>query len=234
MSSTTVILVTLGINIACVIIGFFASYITLRTTWLDGNRIQAKKVTMDTFYQRLPLIAFNLVVLQIFGAVGIYYAYPMLDTSSFHLGYFFLQFAILLFADDLFFYFFHRLMHENEFLFRKIHRIHHRATTPFPLEFIYVHPLEWMLGTTGITLGLMVLYFSFGSIGVYSFWAYMFFRSAHEIEIHSGIDGFTRLIPFYGSTRQHDDHHAYIKGNYASSLSYLDKIFGTYVSSKKK
>jgi sterol desaturase/sphingolipid hydroxylase (fatty acid hydroxylase superfamily) len=233
MSPTTVVIITLGINIACVIIGFIASYITLSTTWFDKNRIQVdKKVPMKTFYQRLPLIGFNLALLLVLAGSGVYTAFPMFDLSGFYWGTFFLQFFIFLLLDDLFFYWFHRLMHENEYLFRKIHRIHHRATSPFPLEFLYVHPLEWMLGTIGIVAALFAIYFGFGSINIYAFWFYVFYRSAHEIEIHSGIDGITRFIPFYGTVRQHDDHHAYIKGNYASSLSYLDKIFGTYVGKK--
>ncbi len=231
---SSVIIITLSINLACVIIGFIASYITLQTSWLDKNRIQTdKKVPMSVFYSRLPLILLNLLLLQILSAFGIYTLFEAgWFAQEWAWGAFFLQFALLLFFDDLFFYWYHRLLHESDYLFKKIHRIHHRATTPFPLEFLYVHPLEWMIGTVGIVIGVFVIYFGFGSLNLYAFWLYAFYRSAHEIEIHSGIDGITRFIPFYGTVRQHDDHHAYIRGNYASSLSYLDRIFGTHVPNK--
>lgn len=234
MSPTTVVLITLGINMLCIVVGFFASYLTLQTRWFDKNRIQAdKKVSMQVFYQRLPLIGLNIVLLQVLTGFGIFSAVEAAFFDfSFSWAYLFLQFALFLIFDDFFFYWYHRLMHENDYIFKKIHRIHHRATSPFPLEFLYVHPLEWMTGTVGILIGFIAMYFMFGGINIYAFWAYTFYRSAHEIEIHSGIDGFTRLIPFYGSSRQHDDHHAYIKGNYASSLSYLDRIFGTSVGGK--
>ncbi len=220
--------ITLGINLLCVVFGFVLSYVTLCTTWLDKNRIQTKKVTMKVFYQRLPLILFNLACLQILSGVGIYSAQGMFDQTEFYWLTFIAQFLLFLFFDDLYFYGYHRILHESEFLFKHIHKIHHKATTPFPLEFLYVHPLEWMIGAVGVLIGLLANYFIFGSVSIYTFWLYAFYRTAHEIEIHGGVEWWwSKYIPFYGSVRQHDEHHAYIKGNYASSLSYLDKIFKT-------
>ena len=40
-------------------------------------------------------------------------------------------------------------MHENKFLLRKVHSIHHRAFSPLALEYLYVHPFEWMMGYIG-------------------------------------------------------------------------------------
>ena len=228
-----VVLISLGINLFCVLLAAGVSMLSIRSTLVDGIRVQPdKRVSMDTFWKRLPLVLFNLLVLQVFAGFGVYTAVQAgwIDQEGLHLGWMFLQFLLFLFFDDLYFYGFHRLMHENEFLYRKIHRIHHRATTPFALEFIYVHPLEWMGGTIGIAIGFLSCVLLFGSVNMYAFWFYVFYRSAHEIEIHSGFEtGLLRWLPFYGSVKHHDDHHAKIKGNYASSLTYLDRLFKTKV-----
>jgi sterol desaturase/sphingolipid hydroxylase (fatty acid hydroxylase superfamily) len=223
-----IILVTLGINAACVFIGFILSVIRLYTNKLDGLEVHSKKEKTKVLWERLPLILFNVAILQILAAVGLYFGQGMLDQSGFYWGIFIAQFFIFLFADDFYFYWFHRLMHENEYLFQKIHRIHHKASQPFAIEFIYVHPFEWMGGSLGVLLGFLLIYFSFGSVNVYAFWFYAFYRSVHEVEIHSGLEfRIFSWLPFYGSVKHHDDHHAYVRGNYASSLTYLDKIFKT-------
>ena len=50
------------------------------------------------------------------------------------------EIIVVLMIDDIFFYLFHRMMHENKYIYRKIHKIHHRANTPIPIDYIYVHP----------------------------------------------------------------------------------------------
>ena len=55
-------------------------------------------------------------------------------------------------------------------------------------------------------------------------------RNLHELDIHSGVKSskITSAIPFYGTTEHHDLHHSRNKGNYASTFTFWDKIFGTY------
>ena len=54
---------------------------------------------------------------------------------------FLLQIAVILIIDDFYFYWFHRLLHKNKFLYEKIHIIHHKASNPFPADYLYEHPL---------------------------------------------------------------------------------------------
>ena len=83
----------------------------------------------------------------------------------------------------MYFYFLHRLMHENKFIYKTIHKIHHRAITPMPFEYIYVHPLEWSSGMIGPFLGMLLI----GGISFESYMLYLVIRNMHEIHIHSGI-----------------------------------------------
>jgi plant 4alpha-monomethylsterol monooxygenase len=230
---------TLLINLGCVIFGFFFSYAVLFTSWFDKYRIQPvdKKTSLKVFYQRLPLILLNIGILQLLAGVGVWGALPLLNPceNGAEWGFLGLQLGIFILVDDFYFYWYHRAVHESEYLFKKIHKIHHKAVSPFPLEFIYVHPLEWMIGAVGVALGFGLICLLFGWVNVYAFWLYVFYRSAHEIHIHAGIElGISKYIPFYGTVRQHDEHHAFVKGNYASSLNYLDKLFGTQAPSIKK
>ena len=41
------------------------------------------------------------------------------------------------------------LMHKNKFLYEKVHIIHHKASNPFPADYLYEHPLEWIMGLLG-------------------------------------------------------------------------------------
>ena len=56
----------------------------------------------------------------------------------------------------------------------------------------------------------------------------MVVRNIHELEIHSGFkSSFSRWIPFWGENEHHDMHHAKLNGNYSSTFTLWDKIFGT-------
>ena len=41
--------------------------------------------------------------------------------------------------------------------FKTIHRIHHKAITPVALEYIYVHPLEWLMGYIGPFIAIYLI-----------------------------------------------------------------------------
>ena len=139
---------------------------------------------------------------------------------------FIVQFILYIVLDDLGFYTWHRTLHENQFLLRKIHVIHHRVRYPAPLEFIYVHPIEWMIGTIGIVVSVLLIIHIYGQANAYALWAYSIFRTLHELDIHSSTRSIIfRHVPFFGRVKHHDIHHLRAVGNYASTFTYLDKIF---------
>ena len=123
-------------------------------------------------------------------------------------------------------------MHENKYIYSKIHKIHHRASTPFPSEYLYTHPLEWMIGMIGPFIGITLL----GGVSIYSFWLLLIIRNVHELDIHSGLKSnfLIKKFPFSGTNEHHDLHHSILDGNYASSFTFLDKIFKTDIKIKPK
>ena len=234
-------LITLGIPIFCNLFGGIWSYLILYTDVFSNSRLQKRRYKSDIFKKRAPLIAFNLSVLFIFVIIGLSIAQHF---SFFDMEYqsplvMVAQFLVLVLIDDAWFYWIHRTMHTTPAIYSKIHKIHHRAFQPFPLEYIYVHPLEWMIGGIGIPIGAGLILLMQGDLSIHAFWAFAFWRNFHEVDIHSGIKSkFGHLIPFYGSVEHHDQHHMKnSKGNYASTFTFWDKLMGTTllpVSATKK
>jgi sterol desaturase/sphingolipid hydroxylase (fatty acid hydroxylase superfamily) len=222
---------TLAITLGCNLLAAVASYVTLYTNLFAGHRIQTKTYRPDTFWKRLPLIGVNLTVLTVLTVVGLALFHTAFDFQWQGWGVVIVQLLFLVFLDDAYFYFFHRLLHVNSYLYKRIHKVHHRAFAPFPLEYIYVHPLEWMLGALAIPAGLGLIVVLNGSISVHAFWAFAFWRNFHEIDIHSGLrSSLGRLIPFYGTTEHHDRHHMKkTQGNYASTFTIWDRVLNTYI-----
>ncbi|MBK8472240.1 MAG: sterol desaturase family protein [Sphingobacteriales bacterium] len=217
--------ITLLINTLCNVLAAVYSYIVLYTDWAKAHQIQPKIRSTGIFWQRLPLILLNLTLLSGLTAVGLYagrnfFVIDQLPTVWVFVG----QLLFILFCDDFYFYFYHRLMHENKFLLSKIHYLHHRAYQPFPLEYIYVHPLEWMGGYIGPFVAILLLQ----QTNIYVLWAYVILRNLHEIDIHSGIKSvLMNKVPLIAPTEHHDLHHARLQGNYASMFKIWDWVFGT-------
>ncbi len=229
----TLIIVTLSITVFCNTVAGIGSYLVLNNK-LDSHRIQQRSYRKNVWRKRYPLIAFNLGILYVLIVIGLLVAHPVFDMNWQSYGSIFAQIIFLIFIDDAYFYFFHRKLHTTPKLYDKIHKIHHRACAPFPLEYIYVHPLEWMGGGLGIPIGLGCILLSQGSISVHAFWIFAFWRNFHEVDIHSGLHSrFSKYIPFYGTTEHHDTHHKKnTHGNYASTFTVWDKLLGTEVPSQ--
>ena len=210
-----------GINLYGVIYAFLVTKYKL----LNNKKIQTRNISYETFLSRLPLFTFNVLVLIFFNVIGIYFFEEYFIRDFISAPWMILEILFVLLIDDLFFYFLHRGMHQNKYIYKKIHKIHHRANTPIPLEYIYVHPLEWMSGIPGPFLGMVII----GGISFESYLIYLIIRNLHEIHIHSGIKSskLHKIIPFYGTNEHHDTHHAKRDGNYASTFIFWDLLFKT-------
>ncbi len=217
------ILITVILLVFINLYGFFYSYLVVQKNFYNSYKIQTKNLDVEILFNRIPLVIFNVSVLIILNVIGLYF-FKDIFIKNFHSYPIILLevFAVLL-VDDFFFYFLHRLMHENKFIYRKIHKIHHRANVPMPIEYIYVHPFEWMSGMIGPFLGMVII----GGISFKAYILYLIIRNIHEIHIHSGIKTsfIHKILPFYGSNEHHDLHHSKRDGNYASTFTFWDILF---------
>ncbi|XP_046947763.1 methylsterol monooxygenase 1 isoform X2 [Lynx rufus] len=126
--------------------------------------------------------------------------------------------------EDTWHYFLHRLLHHKR-IYKYIHKVHHEFQAPFGMEAEYAHPLETLILGTGFFIGIMLL-----CDHVIFLWAWVTIRLMETIDVHSGYDiplNPLNLIPFYAGSRHHDFHHMNFVGNYASTFTWWDRIFGT-------
>tara|TARA_B100001179_G_scaffold64281_1_gene44775 strand:+ start:1497 stop:2189 length:693 start_codon:yes stop_codon:yes gene_type:complete len=229
MEITTAILITVAILFCTNLIGYIYTALILHTNLINDYRIQPKEYFAKRFYERFPLILFNISILLGVGIVGVFLLQDFIAFELPTVWVFVWQLVLIFLIDDLYFYFYHSALH-TKFLYKHIHKTHHRSTMPIPMEYIFTHPLEWFFGAIGPFIGLVVIA-SFAEINIYAFWAMSALRNLHELDIHSGIKSskITSLIPFYGTTEHHDLHHSKNRGNYASTFTLWDKVFGTEI-----
>ena len=227
MTREWVALGTMLVLVGSNLFGLFYSMLVLKTNIFKSFRIQSKSYQEAIFRKRMPLFLFNFIILLCVSGLGSYLIYDSIETSFTSFWIIGLQVLFAFVVDDAWFYFFHRWLHENKFMLRHIHSIHHRATTPFPLEYLYAHPLEWMLGMIGVGIGFALILIVM-PINVYAIWIFGLLRNLHEIHIHSDLElPFFSNVPFLSKTKHHDDHHSKLAGNYASTFNWMDRIFKT-------
>lgn len=234
MSVSEVIVITMILFVAGNLFGVIYSLIVLKTNLFAKYRIQTKPYAKGVFMARLPLYLFNFFVLAAFGAGGAYLLYDFFDTGLPTVWVLVGQVLFSFLIDDIWFYFMHRQLHRNKYLLKTIHSIHHRAHTPFPLEYLYVHPFEWMLGTIGPLIGYLLIILVM-PLNIYAFWGFVVLRNLHEIHIHSDLNlPILKNIPLVSHVEDHDIHHARLDGNYASTFRIWDLILKTRFDEDKK
>lgn len=129
--------------------------------------------------------------------------------------------------EDFIFYWGHRLLH-TKWLYKHVHSVHHEYATPFGLTSEYAHPAEILF------LGFAT-FFGPGITGphLFTLWLWMILRVLETVEAHCGYDfpwSLSKLFPLYGGADFHDYHHRLLytkSGNYSSTFTYMDWIFGT-------
>jgi plant 4alpha-monomethylsterol monooxygenase len=161
--------------------------------------------------------------------LGVVCSWPLVRHSGIHTGpvpawYVIIgQIAFFIVLDDFLYYWMHRTLH-TPWLYKHIHSVHHRITTPFALTGNYMHVGEFMLTSTLVMLGPSVV-----GAHVVTMWLWIVFRQLEAADGHSGYDvpwNPALLVPFYKGPVYHDFHHRRFFGNYAGFFAYLDKLFG--------
>jgi Delta7-sterol 5-desaturase len=117
-------------------------------------------------------------------------------------------------------YYSHRLLH-SRFLFRHVHRWHHRYTAPIIFTTTAVHPIEFLFFQTFVMLPVVI---------VPVHWAVYVLVVAYTYLIgmidHSGI----RVrwpLPLHTGNDFHDDHHVHFHCNYGHHTQIFDVMHGT-------
>jgi 4-alpha-methyl-delta7-sterol-4alpha-methyl oxidase len=127
--------------------------------------------------------------------------------------------------DDLLYYAMHRAMHHG-WLYRRVHSVHHRISTPSAISGHYMHPVEFI--ATGL---LMLLGPVLAGSHVITIWAWIVLRQLEAAEGHGGFHlpfSPLQLVPGNHGADFHDFHHSKFTGNYAGFLAWVDRALGTW------
>jgi len=117
-------------------------------------------------------------------------------------------------------YYVHRLLHVR-FLFRALHRHHHKYVATSPYVVTALHPLELVLLQAATLAPVFFIPFHAASIGAVLVYVLIF-----NIVDHSGVR-LTSSLPWQGPSMYHDDHHAHFHVNFGQHLMIWDRLHGT-------
>lgn len=204
------------------------------TPQLRRYRIQARRARkQDVIVPSLKSWALNNTLMLAVAVI----AWPILRRFGIHLGPFpagwadwgviAAQVLFFVYLDDALYYFVHRLMH-TRWLYRHIHRTHHRIITPWAITGHFMHPAEYVATGMLSLVGPLML-----GVGIIPLWIWVVVRQWEAAEGHSGYQlpwVPMHLLPFCDGARHHDFHHAKVRGNYAGFLRHMDALLGTYAA----
>ena len=130
--------------------------------------------------------------------------------------------------DDTYFYFAHRLCHSVPWLYKNIHKQHHRFRKPVGISVEYAHPVEDIfVNTVGTVLGPLIL-----GCHYCSFILYTLLKLWQSIEAHSNYSfpfpfSFWSFVESFDCARAHDFHHSHNVGNFGGTTMFWDWLLGT-------
>lgn len=196
-------------------------------------RIQQKQRSDKRQWQKE--IKNSLVSISIFGVIdlGIYLAkqqgWTSLydDISQYGLPYLLFTIVIMLFWQDTFFYWAHRLMHWKP-LYKFSHKVHHDSIDTSPFTAYSFHPVEAIVEALPNLIVVFVL--------PVHFWAllgYQFASMVMNVIGHLGYEiipqNWTRhwLGQWKTPSTHHNMHHSKVKGNYGLYFRFWDVLMGT-------
>jgi Delta7-sterol 5-desaturase len=125
-----------------------------------------------------------------------------------------------LLGTDLALYWAHRLFHSPA-LYRRIHKVHHRWTSPTAFTAMAMHPVEFVVYQSIMAVPLFVVPLHVGAVI-----AVLVMTNYYALVDHSGIK-LRSWLPFIAPAQFHDDHHAHFHVNYGQSFFLWDRLFGT-------
>lgn len=206
------------------------TYLAIRNPeWARKYRIQERRlksydgIVNDSVKQLL----LNFLLMLILSVLS----WPVLRLTGIHTGplppWYVIAGQVLLFTilDDFLYYWAHRFMHVNPWLYRNVHKVHHRVTTPIAITGNYLHPVEFVMISSMVLIGPVLL-----SAHIVTVWIWVVVRQWEAAEQHSGYSfpwNPLHWLPFYDGPAFHDFHHTKFIGNYAGLYNWTDTVFGT-------
>jgi sterol desaturase/sphingolipid hydroxylase (fatty acid hydroxylase superfamily) len=202
--------------------GWFAEYKLPRTARMAPSWDLIKATVIDAVVGQL-----------IIGPVALYGLYLMMPDPKARtspLPDFLTIYKHLVFAHvvrDVLFYWAHRMFHEVEFLYKAVHKQHHKYVGTIGISAEYAHPVEQILANF-FPFMLYMIAFSVHPL-IWAVW--MIERLLETYEAHCGYCFSNTFLGKLGflhgrAAAFHDFHHTENKGNYGAG-EVMDHLFGT-------
>jgi sterol desaturase/sphingolipid hydroxylase (fatty acid hydroxylase superfamily) len=198
---------------------------------LRAWRIQTKQRFNDVQLRReLKNALFTLSVGALFSSLVIYSStqgYTKIYTDFWEHPYWSIGcFFVLLFIDDTWFYWIHRLLHHPK-LYRLVHEEHHKSVDVNPFTTLSFHVAEPFL----LSLWIIPVAFFFPvyapALGLLQLWGFL-----DNLKSHLGYELYPRWwnrswLGFLTSSTYHNLHHSHFNGNYGVHFRFWDRLLGT-------
>ena len=138
---------------------------------------------------------------------------------------------------DFFHFINHFIFHKNSYLYKNIHKIHHKFKYPSSITTFYQHPIDLLFTSSLPTI--LSLYFMPIKPTYFQYILILTYKTFIEISGHSGkiikstsfpqFIWLPRILGIQLSVEEHDLHHSLNNCNYSKRFSLWDKLFGTYL-----
>ena len=136
---------------------------------------------------------------------------------------------IAYFIATFIFYWWHRVRHESDFLWRIFHQIHHSAQRLEVITSFYKHPIEMVVNSV---IGSLLVYTLLG-LSLEAAAVYTLCTALGEFFYHANVRTPHWVGWFFQRPEMHRIHHEYghHKNNYGD-ITWWDMLFGTYENPK--
>lgn len=198
---------------------------------LAGRRIQPR---LATSRDRQREIGFSLLTVLLFSLVGFcvflgsqHGVFRIYSGELPGTGRLLLEFAAFVLLHDTYFYWAHRAMHMR-WLFRRVHRLHHRSRTPTPWAAYAFAPPEAVLEAAIMPIAALLL--PMHELTAFLFVTHMI---ARNVVGHAGVELFPRwwlrvpLLRLVTTTTHHDLHHSHGGCNFGLYFTWWDQWMNT-------
>jgi Delta7-sterol 5-desaturase len=142
-------------------------------------------------------------------------------------GYALAMLAVVILAQDAYFYWTHRLMH-HRLLFKRFHLLHHRSVAPTPwAAYAFAVPEAVVQGAF---LPLMLCFVPLHAVTIF---AWMAVQIARNVMGHAGVEvhprgmARSRWLGWNNTTTHHDMHHQTGRHNFGFYFTWWDRLMGT-------
>lgn len=214
----------------------FVFFLVMQAPFAQNRRVYKLKIAKSQYINEIKsswhLIIDGLIFL-VLTYLGVF------RWSSFSFASLFLGFILFFIWAEVSFFYMHKLMHKNNFLYR-MHDHHHSSMVPQPTtatsfsfaEHLFAYVLLWQLGMAVIS--------HLVAVPMWSLLMFYVFYFCISLAAHSNVELFPPIIrkiiisKYFNSAASHAIHHVRFIGNYGLVTNILDRLYGSYQDDTEK